>query len=214
MNRIERDILWSVACVAAATMLAGAALHAFANQAGACICPSARLSQSERMEVAWEQAESIFAGEVASISTHKVRMFSNEREDIVEFNVARIWKGYPYETIFVKRVYKRTRDFLIFKHIPPCGGNPPFAEGETYLVFVYDGEADLGMCSLTNLLNHVPNSIPALGPGEMPESASIGIKPALTQKFPVALMELGIFAVIGLIIAPFIWSEWRNRSPI
>ena len=197
-----------IAYLALAALIVGAALHVFANQAHACSCPRSTI------EEALERSDAAFVGEVVSIDTHKVKMFSNKREDIIQFETSEVWKGQPHRTIYVKRVWKRHRDsvLFIFRTTLPCPTSFSFLKGERYLVFVYVGREDF-VCSPSRQLEYAQDSLRALGPGKVPVSGSTGPVPSRTQAIPVELQELGLFGILALLVAPFVWLKTRNRIP-
>ena len=130
--------------LALAALLIGTVLHASNDQAHACVCeiPSKKV---------WiDQADAIFMGKVISIDRQEIKSrhdSGREYEDIVEFVATDVWKGEPYERFLVSSMWH--------EWLSSCGGGyPRFREGERYLVFVEQGQANEGACSPTEYIEY------------------------------------------------------------
>ena len=76
-----------IAMFVLASVIAGGLLQASVSRASACTCGTYHHNSAEELKKAVDSAEAVSAGEVISTKTHKVQMFSNEREDIIKFSV-------------------------------------------------------------------------------------------------------------------------------
>ena len=162
--------------------LVAAAIHASADQAHACSCPSFPL------EFKLEHSDAVFAGEVILIRERRiidttdyakvygfedVELPVDQVEDIVKFRVNEIWKGESYETVFIKIKWSNPVDH---DYMLPCGYDPPFHEGWRYLLFAAGGQTSLGICSWSDDLDSYQSQeiVAELGVGKKPIPGSVG----------------------------------------
>ena len=168
-----RSAIW----LALAALIVGAAFHAFTPTASACMCPS--LTPEEELE----QADTVFLGELVSI--RRIGQFPRDSDDlftqlldVLEFKVSEIWKGHPYETMYV-HTYPRDWDENI--HLGgTCEGGYLFwgGEGERFIVFVSDDRVDLGLCGSSEHGSQARNYFAVYGVGRPPEPGSVGPIPS------------------------------------
>lgn len=152
----------------------GAMLHISATQAHACSAPAPDLERE------FESVDSVFWGLVESTDSLNIR--GNEYEDIVKLKVLEVWKGEPYETIYIKSVWeKRTEDGREY----PC---PPssrqYTTGWNYIVFARDGRADLRLSAASKSLYYYSSHpfLRELGRGEKPNLGTVGPIPERTEQ--------------------------------
>ncbi len=151
-------------------VIIGAVLHISVKRVHACSYPG-----PPPMKEVLKGADLAFVGKIISIDRQQIK--GDERptfEEIIEFKTSVVWKGEPYETMFV-----RTTWFLPAKSGPSdCPPNPTFAEGRRYIVFVRQGETHLSVNSSTQEFDYAPkDQIAALGVGEMPIPGSVSPTP-------------------------------------
>lgn len=117
----------------AAVALALLALLMLPEPAHACLCAS---SGSPREAMA--EADAVFFGKVTSLTAHSRRDGSISSADpvTVEFDVIRVWKGPPHDTLTVE-----TERMGI-----SCGYE--FKEGRRYIVYTWGGNRT-GRCTRT-----------------------------------------------------------------
>lgn len=168
-----RSAIW----LALAALIVGAAFHAFTPKASACMCPS--LTPEEELE----QADAVFLGELVSIK--RIGQFPRNSDDyyttfvdVLEFKAIEIWKGHPYETIYV-HTYPRAYD----KNVSSAGCNGSYlfwgGEGERFVVFVSDNSVSLGYCGISEHKSQALDYFVAYGKGRSPEPGSVGPMPPL-----------------------------------
>ena len=161
----------------AAALIVGAAFHAFTPKASACSCPPST------PELELEHADAVFLGELVSI--RRIGQFPRNSDDhytafvdVLEFKASEIWKGHPYETIYV-HTYPRNWD----ENVTPggCDGGYRFwgGEGERFIVFVSDGSVSLGYCGKSTHESKALNYFAVYGKGRSPEPGSVGPMPPL-----------------------------------
>ena len=169
-----RSAIW----LALAALIVGAAFHAFTPTASACMCPS--LTPEEELE----QADTVFLGELVSI--RRIGQFPRDSDDlftqlldVLEFKVSEIWKGHPYETMYV-HTYPRDWDENIYLG-GTCEGGYLFwgGEGERFIVFVSDDRVDLSLCGSSEHGSQARNYFAVYGKGRAPEPESVAPMPPL-----------------------------------
>ena len=167
-----RSAIW----LAAAALIVGAAFHAFTPKASACSCLS--LTPEEELE----QADAVFLGELVSI--RRIGQFPRDSSnlftqllDVLEFKASEIWKGHPYETIYV---HTYPRDWHV-SSFGTCHSGYLFlrGEGERFVVFVSDDSVSLSLCGSSEHESQALNYFVAYGKGRSPEPGSVGPMPPL-----------------------------------
>ena len=167
-----RSVIW----LAAAALIVGAAFHAFTPKASACTC----LSLTPEEELEW--ADAVFLGELVSI--RRIGQFPRNSDDlytvfvdVLEFKASEIWKGHPYETIYV-HTYPRDWEVSSFG---TCYSGYLFlrGEGERFVVFVSDDSVSLSLCGSSEHESQALNYFVAYGKGRSPEPGSVGPMPPL-----------------------------------
>lgn len=159
-------------------------LHVSHKQVNACSYPAIPF------ERVIEDADFIFRGQVLSIDS--LRISSDEFEDIVEFKAIEVWKGEPYETMYVRSSWK----FLTREDLQgPCppSSNHQYTIGFEYLVIVNGGQANVGSDRATATQNIASADlfIEELGVGETPVLGSVGPIPERKgQPFKVPPVEV------------------------
>ena len=140
--------------------------HISAREAYACSYPA-----PPPMTQVLEGADLAFVGEVISIDRQEIKSDDYRTfEDIIEFRTSEVWKGEPYETMFVKRTWLLT---------PPspsssCPPDPSFAKGARYIVFVWNGRTHLSVNSPTQQFSYtLEDEIASLGAGKTPIPGSV-----------------------------------------
>ncbi len=191
--------------------IAGLSLHSSAKQAHACSVPG----PPPMIEVL-EGADSAFIGKVISIDSQQIKGEEYPTfEDIIEFKANEVWKGEPYETMFVKTTW-----VLLPSPDGPliCPKDPIFSKGVSYIVFVWEGETHLSINSSTQELRYAPrDQIKALGTGKTPIPGSISPIPE-REGLPVGGCNLPLgyafgsidLSLFGLGTAP-VWFWLRRR---
>ncbi len=168
-----RSAIW----LAMAALIVGAAFHAFTTKASACSC------KASTPEGELEQADAVFLGELVSI--RRIGQFPRNSDDyytafvdVLEFKASEIWKGHPYETIYV-HTYPRTWD----ENVTPggCAGGYRFwgGEGERFVVFVSDGSVSISYCGRSTHKSKALNYFAVYGKGRPPEPGSVAPMPPL-----------------------------------
>lgn len=147
-------------------VIVAAALHISAGQVHACSAPALPL------EMLIEDAESVFRGQVISIDGMQIK--DGVFEDIVEFRATEVWKGDPYETIYVKSIWEVRKGDYTQHPCPPSSHR--YTIGARYLVFVHGGVANVGFATSTQ---HIESSTMYL------EELGTGITPTLGTVSPV-----------------------------
>ena len=170
-------------------LAAGAVLHVTAKEAHACSAPAPSLKR------AFNDADSVFRGEVVSRDGLMIGV-SDERkrgvartlvqsgvkedeveiiasEDIVAFKVTEVWKGGLYETMYVRSTWEQI-NAPIPMPCPPSRGQ--YFIGGTYLVFVHEGQANVGLATATQpIIYYYDHSfLEDLGAGETPAPGTVG----------------------------------------
>ena len=139
--------------------------YASVGTAHACVCLG--ISPSE----AFAGADSVFAGTVVSANYFEPSpgQFVSDTA-LLEFKVHTVWKGVPYEAMFVKTVGLESACGI--PRIAPLLVLGPQGVGfvPEYLVYVNDGWADL--CTGTKLAADTPQDIAWLGEGQPPVAGS------------------------------------------
>ena len=167
-----RSAIW----LALAALIVGAAFHAFTTNASACTCPL--LTPEEELE----QADAVFLGELVSI--RRIGQFPRDSSnlftqllDVLEFKANEIWKGHPYETIYV-HTYPRDWEVSSFG---TCHSGYLFlrGEGERFVVFVSDGRVSLSLCGSSEHESQALDYFAVYGKGRSPEPGSVGPMPPL-----------------------------------
>lgn len=170
-----RSAIW----LALAVLIVGATFHAFTTKASACTC--LLLTPEEELE----QADTVFLGELVSIK--RIGQFPRDSDDyytafvdVLEFKASEIWKGHPYETIYV-HTYPRTYDKNVYVSSASCNGSYLFwgGEGERFVVFVSDSSVSLGYCGISEHKSQARNYFAVYGKGRPPEPGSVGPMPPL-----------------------------------
>ena len=138
-----------------AVALAAFAVHIGAPSALACSC--VELTPAE----AFERADSVFLGEVASFEVRR-GIFGQSGIDpaTVNFKVSEVWKGPQQPTLTVGTVRSEAS----------CGFE--FVEGFKYLVYAREGQT--GLCDRTALAVQAQDDLAALGDGWRPGPESDG----------------------------------------
>lgn len=163
----------------AAALIVGAAFHAFTTAASACSCLV--LTPEEELE----QADAVFLGELVSI--RRIGQFPRNSDDlytvfvdVLEFKASEIWKGHPYETIYV-HTYPRNWDENVYSG-GTCEGGYMFVrrEGERFIVFVSDGSVNISLCRSSTYESQGLNHFAVYGKGRPPEPGSVGPMPPLS----------------------------------
>lgn len=168
-----RSAIW----LALAALIVGAAFHAFTPKASACTCPPST------PELELERADAVFLGELVSI--RHIGQFPRDSDDlftqlldVLEFKATEIWKGHPYETIYV-HTYSKTWD----ENVTPggCEGGYRFwgGEGEPFVVFVSDGSVSISYCGRSTHKSKAWNYFAVYGKGRPPEPGSVAPMPPL-----------------------------------
>ena len=157
-------------------------LHVSHKQVNACSYPAIPL---ERII---EDADFIFRGQVLSIDS--LRISSDEFEDIVEFKAIEVWKGEPYETMYVRSSWKfLTREDLQAPCPPSL--NHQYTIGLEYLVIVKGGQANVGSDTVTQNIASADLYLEELGAGKPPTLGSVGPIPERKgQPFEVQPAEI------------------------
>ena len=194
--------------------IAGVLLHMSFRQAHAYSCPP-----RPPMIGALESADSAFVGKVISIDSQQIKSDGRPTfEDIMEFETSRVWRGEPYETMFVRTTWV----------LPPSSDGPPiclrplFTRGVEYIVFVWEGETHLSTNSSTQELRHAPkDQIKTLGVGKTPVLGSVSPIPDREGQ-PVEWWSRGVFGLkpryafgsiflLSVGLAVLLYSFWSRR---
>ena len=204
-----------IALIGLVVLTAGAVLHVTDKQVHACSYPAIPLEKKI------EDADFIFRGQVLSIDGLRIR--GDEFEDIVEFKAIEVWKGEPYETMYVRSWWKLlTREDMQ----GPC---PPtlfhrYTIGAEYLVFVNGGQANVGSGVTTQRIESASSILEKLGDGTSPKPSTVGpiperkVQPVETQSggscnlVPVNGSGSSDMSAVGLgVVLVWIWLRQRLR---
>ena len=160
-----RHVITISAAIGLLAVITVASLHISAREAHACSAPA----PPPLIEVL-EGSDFAFMGEVISIESQEIKGEDHRTfEDIIEFKTREVWKGEPYETIFVRAIW-----YLTPTPASNCPPEPRFANGINYIVFVWKGRTHLSGNSPTQRLFYAPkDQIAALGTGEAPIPGSV-----------------------------------------
>ncbi len=194
-----RALLRITTLITLIAFLVVADLHLSPNPAHACAC----LETSTKEEL--RRADAVFRGKVISIDRRNIEKDDGRGgpwyvgEDIVEFSASQIWKGEPYETIYVKSIWNR--------RMTSCGGGGPFFTDRDgyneYLVFVYDDRAHTGLCALSAHVDHAQEELAELGDGERPIPGSVG---------PIPIRDSDISPTISVQTRVYIIPRSKTRT--
>ena len=158
-------------CIAVGLLvaIAGTLLHMSARQAYACSYPA-----PPPMVEVLEGSDLAFVGEVISIDRQEIKGEKYRTfEEIIEFRTSVVWKGEPYETMFVRAIW----------HLPPasssnCLPEPRFGKGGRYIVFVLHGRTHLSRGGPTQNFYDAPeDQIASLGVGKTAIPGSVSPTP-------------------------------------
>ena len=95
--------------------------------------------------------------------------FHNSSEGIYVFKVDTVWKGQPYEYVYLRTAHRH-----------PSGYG--FTLGEEYLVYALTAESvSSSFCSRTGLLTEAQEDLDWLGEGQPPEAGRWGPGPRITR---------------------------------
>lgn len=164
----------------AAALIVGAAFHAFTPKASACSCPELTIEEE------LERADAVFLGELASI--RRIGQFPRDSSvhenftqflDVLEFKASEIWKGHPYETIYVHADPWAWGENANWGH--SCSNGYMFAEseGERFIVFVSNHRVTYGLCGSSTYESQGLNYFAVYGVGRPPEPGSVSPMPPL-----------------------------------
>ncbi len=142
------------------------------DEALACTCapttPSERFADSEFVFSGVSIARSLFYSPYA----HHLELsneFHNSSEGIYVFKVNTVWKGQPYEYVYLRTTHRH-----------PCGSG--FTLGEEYLVYALTAESvSSSICSRTGLLAEAQEDLEWLGEGQPPDAGRWGPGPRITR---------------------------------
>ena len=201
------------ALVGLLAVIIGTALHISAKRAYACSAPG----PPPMIEVL-KGSDLAFVGKIIAIDRQHIKGDEHWTfEDIIEFKTSVVWKGEPYETMFVRTTWFQS-DNSSHSDCPP---NPTFAVGRRYIVFVQQGETYLG--SSAQEFDYAPkDQIAALGVGKMPIPGAVSPTPeregqpvdwwsrggcGLTPGYTPGSINLSVFGVTAMLA----WFWLRRR---
>ena len=174
-----------------------------------------------------EGADLAFVGEVISKDRQSIKGDDYPTfEDIIEFRTSVVWKGEPYETMFVGTTW-----FLPPTPIPGSLSNCPaaptiFFKGIRYIVFVWEGRTHLSVNGPTQEFDYAPkDQIATLGSGKTPIPGSVSPIPerkgqpvvyersgsgcSLTPGYALGSINLSVFGLAGMLA--WFWIRQRFR---
>ena len=193
----------AAAYIALAVILAGAALHVFAERASASSCLPPRPPHE-----ALEHADAVFGGEAVAMrlllpASRQGGSWSSTDPVLVEFLVSEVWKGQPYETMFVTTRRSSRR------------GGFDFKVGQRYLVYAQDGE--VWLCGRTKHIRAAAEDFEVLDKGTAPAPGTSELRPEfrqdwlwrnLTTNQMYVLAQILAFGLLGALT----WFAWRRRA--
>ena len=137
--------------------------HPERSYACSCVTPG---SPSEELA----KSTAVFMGQVVSVREFDRGndIMSSLDPTTVEFEVATIWKGPSYETMFLTTA----------RFGASCGFT--FIEGEEYVVYSRDGST-VSLCSRTRPLSEAPHDLAELGKGQVPTLGTTAPTPDLSE---------------------------------
>lgn len=181
-------------------MLSASLLLIDVEEALACTClaisPSEAFDRSEFVFSGVSIASSYFYSPYANAFALS-ETFHNQGEAIYVFKVDTVWKGQPYEYVYLRTA-----------HRSPCIYG--FTLGEEYLVYARTVESVASSaCSRTGLLVQAREDLEWLGEGQPPESGTWGPGPNITRDW------LPADAIIEKLAKSWLdmqYKLWRSRQ--